>query len=176
MAEPEMPPSDDAIPRAPRQLIAESKKSMRIPVFVSSPSPRNMSKSQERIRTAIDDMLYHFALEPRALGRSDYPDGLPLREVMVIGRHCAGGIILGFEVHHVTAAIRRAKGEAIEKPLMIPTPWNHLEAGILYGLGLPLLVFRETIKKADGDNENMVKGGIFDEGVSDVFGRATPVL
>ncbi|MFZ9703570.1 MAG: hypothetical protein ACO3B7_05180, partial [Candidatus Limnocylindrus sp.] len=70
-----------------------------------------MSKDQEDIRSAIDVVLDHFELEPRALGRSDYPDGLPLREILVIGRHCAGGIILGFEVTSVQTAIRRATGE-----------------------------------------------------------------
>jgi hypothetical protein len=32
------------------------------------------------------------------------------------------------------------------------TPWNQLEAGVLYALGLPLLVFREA----------GIEGGVFD--------------
>lgn len=51
-----------------------------------------------------------------------------------------------------------------EEPRAFPTPWNNLEAGILFGLGLPLLVFRE-----DG-----ISGGIFDAGVSDVFIHKMP--
>jgi hypothetical protein len=45
-----------------------------------------------------------------------------------------------------------------------PTPWNHLESGILFGLHLPVLVFRE-----EG-----ITGGIFDTGVSDVFIHPMP--
>ncbi len=152
----------------------ESEKSMRIPVFVSCPSKRNISEEQENIRAGIIKILNQVELEQRALGRSDYPDGLPLREVLVIGRHCAGGIILGFETMRVCTGIRRSSGKAFDEPEMIPTPWNHLEAGILYGLGLPLLVFRETVKDVKGHNRNWVKGGIFDEGVSDVFVRDMP--
>lgn len=156
--------------------MAERKKSMRIPVFISCPSARNMSAQQEAVRTQIDTILEHFELEPRALGRSDYPDGLPLREVLVIGRHCAGGIILGFEVTHVTQAIRRSNGKAAAVPIMMPTPWNQLEAGILFGLGLPLLVFRETIRDQMGERIACVSGGVFDEGTTDVFVRDMPAL
>ena len=46
----------------------------------------------------------------------------------------------------------------------LPTPWNHLEAGILFSLRLPVLVFRE-----EG-----VSGGIFDNGVTDVFIHKMP--
>lgn len=74
----------------------------------------------------------------------------------------------------VCKGLRRSTGAAFDDPVMIPTPWNHLEAGILYGLGLPLLVFRETVKDVKGRNMNWVKGGIFDEGVSDVFVRDMP--
>ena len=47
-----------------------------------------------------------------------------------------------------------------------PTPWNHLEAGILFSLRLSVLVFRE-----EG-----ISGGIFDEGVTDVFIHRMPTV
>src|SRR6266480_7549298 len=68
---------------------------MKIPVFVSCPT--SLSPSQEAARTVIIQQLDDNDLEPRALGRSDYPTELPLREVLLIARHCSGGIILGFE-------------------------------------------------------------------------------
>lgn len=111
-------------------------------------------------------------LEPRALGRSDYPSELPLREVLIIARHCAGGVILGYEQFQATAGTWKRglgpkQGERKLKPKEVsafPTPWNQLEAGILFGLGLPLLIFRE-----DG-----ISGGVFDNGVTDVFIHPTP--
>jgi hypothetical protein len=92
-------------------------------------------------------MVHRYNLEPRALGRSDYPTELPLREVLVIAKHCAGGIILGFEQYRSLDGIDKpgTGSEARRGPSVpFPTPWNQLEAGILFGLGLPLLIFRES--------------------------------
>jgi hypothetical protein len=101
--------------------------------------------------------VHRYNLEPRALGRSDYPTELPLREVLVIAKHCAGGIILGFEQYRSLDGIDKpgTGSEARRGPSVpFPTPWNQLEAGILFGLGLPLLIFRES----------GISGGIFDAG------------
>lgn len=143
---------------------------MRIPVFVSGPTA--LSPEQAAARQVLMDFLDELNLEPRALGRTDYPSELPLREVLVIARHCAGGMILGFEQFQATGGtFKRGTGdEAGERPLAagqtaaFPTPWNHLEAGILFGLGLPLLIFREP----------QISGGVFDNGVTDVFIHKMP--
>ena len=76
---------------------------MKIPIFVSSPT--KLSKDQDRSRNVIMSMLDDLQLEPRALGRSDYPKDVPLREIYVIARHCHGGIILGYEQFQTTAGI-----------------------------------------------------------------------
>lgn len=138
---------------------------MKIPVFVSSPT--SLSDAQEASRKLIIRELDRLDLEPRALGRSDYPTELPLREVQVIAKRCSGGVILGFEQFQATAGIvkRNAEGERIiDKPVSFPSAWNHLEAGILYSLGLPILVFKE-----DG-----ITGGVFDDGATDVFVHKMP--
>lgn len=138
---------------------------MKIPVFVSCPT--SLSKDQEAKRSVVCDILASLNLEPRALGRSDYPADLPLREVLVIARHCAGGVILGFNQFTATAGTWKP-GTKSEAPLAettnFPTAWNHLEAGILFSLGRPLLVFRE-----EG-----ITGGVFDPGVTDVFVHKMP--
>jgi hypothetical protein len=140
---------------------------MKIPVFVSAPTALN--KAQEGSRTALINFLDDFNLEARALGRSDYPAECPLREILVIARHCAGGLILGFEQFQATAGTWK-RGTKVQKKLgakdsvSFPTPWNQLEAGILFGLGLPVLIFRE-----DG-----ITGGVFDNGVTDVFIHKMP--
>ena len=137
---------------------------MQIPVFVSCPSKLN--DNQEKSRKIVAHELDKLNLEWRALGRTDYPTELPLREVFILAKHCAGGVILGFEQAYAPTGVRK-RGTKEEKPITdirVPTAWNHLEAGILFGLGLPLLVFRE-----DG-----VTDGIFDNGVSDVFVHLMP--
>jgi hypothetical protein len=142
---------------------------MKIPVFVSSPTKLN--PAQEQVRLQVFAMLDEYRLEPRALGQSDYPTRLPLREVATIARHCAGGLILGFEqqfAHEIE--IRRGltppAGGMRAQNISYPSPWNNLEGGILFSLGLPLLVFRD-----EG-----ISGGIFDNGVSDVFIHPMPSL
>jgi hypothetical protein len=140
---------------------------MRIPVFVSSPTKLN--KLQEASRSRIVGELGRLQLEPRALGRSDYPSEFPLREVYVIAKHCSGGVILGFQQFIATAGVWKKGTKEQErlgrgKSVHFPTPWNHLEAGILFGLQLPLLIFREEA----------VRGGVFDEGVTDVFIHTIP--
>lgn len=143
---------------------------MKIPVFVSCPTALN--PAQEGARSVLIQFLDEFNLEPRALGRSDYPAELPLREVLLIARHCAGGLILGFEQFQATSGTwKRGLGAkdgerklSAKEAVSFPSPWNHLEAGILFGLGLPLLIFRE----------GTISGGVFDNGVTDVFIHKMP--
>lgn len=138
---------------------------MRIPVFVSSPT--SLSPAQEASRSIILKFLSDNDLELRALGQSDYPTELPLREVLTIARRCSGGIILGFEQIRADTGVQKPgtpKEAPFKIPMSFPTPWNHLEAGILFSLSLPLLVFREP----------NISGGVFDNGVSDVFLHLMP--
>ena len=141
---------------------------MKIPVFISSPSALNAE--QEFSRNKIISFVEKLNLEPRALGRSDYPTEYPVREVLVIAKHCSGGVILGFEQIQVFSGLRwpGTKQEtriSNRNPVSIPTSWNQLEAGILFGLRLPLLIFREK----------NISGGVFDNGVTDVFVHNLPV-
>ena len=135
---------------------------MKIPVFVSCATTLNSEQDAQRQR--IINLLDEMRLEPRALGRSDYPTDFPLKEVAVIAKHCSGGVILGFGQIEVEKGIIKPGTEKsaeinMQNKMLIPTAWNHLEAGILFGLNLPLLIFKET----------GVSGGVFDNGVTDVF-------
>src|SRR6267154_1894677 len=120
---------------------------MRIPVFISAPSPDNLNPGQEASAEIIHALVTKYKLEWRALGRSDYPNDVPLKEVLRMVKHCSGGIILGFEQVQATSGELRAKSakaESITKPVSFPTPWNQLEAGILFSAGLPMMIFRDS--------------------------------
>lgn len=78
---------------------------MKVPVFVSCPTA--LSPEQEAARSRIVAFLDSLNMEPRALGRSDYPTEFPLREVYVIAKHCSGGVILGFEQMRVTTGLSK---------------------------------------------------------------------
>ena len=138
---------------------------MRVPVFVSCPT--NLSPEQEASARIIMRHLNKNKLEWRALGRSDYPRNLPLREVLRLIKHCSGGVILGFEQFKAPAGVHRrgtSKEAEPDGPIVMPTPWNHLEAGILFNQKLPILIFREP----------GIEGGIFDLGITDVFIHMMP--
>ena len=139
---------------------------MRIPVFVSCPSPENLSPEQDRSATIVFELVARYKLQWRALGRSDYPLDLPLREVSRMVKHCSGAIILGFEQFFAPAGTYRRDGvkAADVRGVSMPTPWNHLEGGIAYASGLPLLIFREA----------GIAGGIFDIGTTEIFVHEMP--
>ena len=112
-------------------------------------------------------MLDRENLERRALGRTDYPTEYPLKEVYLMARHCSGAVILGFSqsiAERVTVKPNTANEKKIDNMKML-MPWDHLEAGILFSLRIPLMVFRE-----DG-----ISGGVFDDGVTDVFINKLPI-
>ncbi|MEO1659056.1 MAG: hypothetical protein AAFR65_15185 [Pseudomonadota bacterium] len=143
----------------------------KIPVFVSRPS--ELADDQQATYNELVDILTSENLELRRLGDSDYPSDYPLKEVAIISQKCSGAVILGFAQTIVRAESGRitlgrvapsTKRPDKKKSFHFATPWNNLEAGILFGLKLPLLVFRE-----DG-----IKGGVFDDGVTDVFLQKLP--
>lgn len=140
---------------------------MKIPVFVSSPTA--LSPLQEDARKMILKLLNELGLEPRALGRTDYPSDFPLKEVLIIAKHCAGGVILGFEQFQTENGIwkRGSKFEKVDSAseIKFPTQWNNIETGILFALDKPLLVFKEQ----------GINGGVFDNGVTDVFIQNLPI-
>ncbi len=138
---------------------------MQIPVFVSAPT--HLSRAQDASRLRILALLEEFGFEPRALGRSEYPLDYPLREVAVIARDCSGGVILGFEQFRSLSGVARPGSKAekqVNEPRSFPTEWNNLEAGILFGLRVPLLIFREP----------SIQGGVFDAGVTEAFVHLMP--
>jgi len=140
---------------------------VKIPVFLSCPTILN--PEQTAVRDFITHEMHQLGLEPRAIGRSDYPADFPLREVLTLARHCSGGVILGFEQFVATAGTWKPKteeAETVDSPVGFATPWNQIEAGVLFALGKPLLIFRGP----------RVRGGVFDSGVTDVFVQGMPEL
>src|SRR5262245_28547497 len=118
---------------------------MRIPVFVSAPSPDNLSPAQEESAKIIHKLVARYKLEWRALGRSDYPNDLPLKEVLKMVEHCSGGIILGFEQFRTNKGVfKPGSPKSTEiKNVRYPTIWNQLEAAMAFGLKKPLFVILE---------------------------------
>ena len=96
-------------------------------------------------------------LNPRTLGVNDFAIISPLDEVIKILNKCKGAIILGYP------QIKVQKGELKDKEILEPfdlgTEWNHIEAGLAYSKGLPLLII----------HHESVKRGIFELGALNLY-------
>jgi hypothetical protein len=102
-------------------------------------------------------LLKGIELNPRTLGTTDYPSRAPLDEVIDLMKKCRGAIILG--IPQITVTTGSIKDRPVENPLLLPTEWNHIEAGLAYSQKLPLLVIHHV----------GVGRGIFDRGATPTF-------
>lgn len=99
-----------------------------------------------RVLTTID-------LKPRTLGSTDFPSKSPMQEVIELMEQCSGAIILGYP--QIAVNDGHLKGQPIApSPLLLPTEWNHIEAGLACARGLPLLLI----------HHHGVSRGVFDRG------------
>lgn len=126
-----------------------------VAIFLSRPTwvPPECSAGLE----AFTGLLVTLDLTPRTLGVSDYPSKAPLDHVIELLRTCAGAIILG--IPQIVVNDGSLKGEPLEPGISLATEWNHIEGGLAYALGIPLLVI----------HDNTVRRGIFDRGASNTF-------
>lgn len=124
-------------------------------VFVSRPTwiPENCRKGLDIFIARLGDL----GLIPRTLGTTDYPTKSPLDEVIKIMGQCRGAVILGYP--QVQLFKGYIKDKEIEKAVLLPTEWNHIEAGLAYASNLPLLVIHHI----------GVCRGIFDRGALNSF-------
>ena len=116
-------------------------KQLRIPVFVSR--PLKLTPSQGTSLRIIERCLARLRFEPRTYASEEFPNDNPISEVRALARICSGGVILGFRKH----ADQQNRRRNDQTP---PTPWNHIEAGILYSLGVPLWILREPGEVSTG--------------------------
>jgi hypothetical protein len=106
---------------------------------------------------AFTNILKSYDMNPRTLGVSDYSVNTPLDEVISIMEQCVGTIILGYPQIEVKEGV--LKGKKIDSSVILATEWNHIEAGLAYAKGLPLLVI----------HHKGVQRGIFDKGAISKF-------
>lgn len=103
------------------------------------------------------NLLKSNELNPRTIGTTDFPTKSPMDEVIDLLYECEGAIILGYP--QIQARSGQIKDKQITNTLILSTEWNHIEAGLAYALGLPLLVIHDS----------SITRGIFDRGVLNSF-------
>jgi hypothetical protein len=125
-------------------------------IFVSRPTWVELQF--KRGLEAFLRLLETMKLAPRTLGAGkDRPSKSPLDEVIALMDECQGAIILGYP--QVTATSGRCKDRERSEPLVLATEWNHIETGLAYAKGLPLLTIHHS----------GVTRGVFDRGAINSF-------
>ena len=112
-------------------------------MFLSAPSVR--TPAQDSMCERLAELLASEGLVLEMLPRRDYPPSNALSEIARRLSRCAGVAVFGLPRHG---------SDSDASPAGI-TPWTHVEAGMAYGRGLPLLLLREP----------GVDTGAFDEAV-----------
>jgi Pentapeptide repeats (9 copies)/Pentapeptide repeats (8 copies) len=115
---------------------------------------RRVFLSQSAVLTAeqqaIVDRVAHLIEEDAEvvrLHREDYPASGSLAEIRRLMGSCSAVVILGLPQLHVAhGTLRAGTTEQIAvRDASIATPWNQIEAGMAFALGMPMLVVRSQL-------------------------------
>lgn len=109
----------------------------------------------------LGEIFKNRGLKLRSLGTEDYSNKAPLLAVLQLMSKCDGVIVLGFKQILIESCIEKEGTDRSNKRsnVFLPTAWNHIEAGMAFGLNLPILIIKER----------GVEGGIFDQGATGKF-------
>lgn len=124
-------------------------------VFLSRPNwiPNSHEKGIDNFYNVLDSM----ELNPRTIGKTDFPNQSPLDEVISLMKKCEGTIVLGLPQIEFESGI--IKGKTSSEKIYLATEWNHIEAALAYSIGHPLLII----------HHNQISRGIFDRGACNSF-------
>jgi hypothetical protein len=122
-------------------------------VFISHPTPH--TPNQKTFLKLIDDKLAACGLNPVNLGKKNWNFKKPMAPIQEMMRESKGAIIVGLERSH--SYIGYDKEDTTNKEDRIEfvhryssTPWVHIEAGMAYQAGLPMLILKEKRIHAEG--------------------------
>ncbi len=110
-------------------------------VFVSMGTPYNAQFEQFRdsLETFLRDQC---KVDPRIIGKNEYPDGNPLTKIREVMGSCHGVIVVAYERKFLQEGQEKRTGEnpKLLSERTYTTPWNHIESAMAYSLGLPLYI------------------------------------
>ena len=107
---------------------------------------------QERFVQAVENRLRAEGLTPNTVGRNKFSVDAPLRTVEKLMDECVGTVILALERSYFPTGVEKRGGERETSisNIVLPTPWNHIEAAMAYSRRLPLLVIVQEGLKHEG--------------------------
>jgi hypothetical protein len=108
-------------------------------VFVSMGTPYTADylRFREELESFLRDQC---RVDPRIIGKNEYPTGSPLAKIHEVMRRCDGVIIVAYERKHVARGAEKRGSDAEVKfaDRTYTTPWNHIESAIAFSLSLPI--------------------------------------
>jgi hypothetical protein len=121
-----------------------------VDIFVSVGSAT--TSEQEAFIRAIEDRLRSEGLNPRTLGRNVWSADAPLTAVIDLLDKSSGAVVIALERSFFPSGVEKRGGpkETQLTNVLLPTPWNNIEAAVGYAKGLPLLVIVERGLKSEG--------------------------
>ncbi len=107
---------------------------------------------QERFVQAVENRLRAEGLTPNTVGRNKFSVDAPLKTVEKLMDECVGTVVLALERTYFPAGVEKRGGERETSisNIVLPTPWNHIEAAMAYSRKLPLLVIVQESLKHEG--------------------------
>lgn len=110
-------------------------------VFISMGTPftEQYSKFRDELESLLRDRCN---VNPRIIGKNEYPAGNPLSHIRNVMRECHGIVIVAYERTLIKTGIEKRGGQDAKEinGRTYTTPWNHIESAIAYSLSLPIYV------------------------------------
>lgn len=119
-------------------------------VFLSVGGTAN--DEQENFVRAVETRLNSEGLISYTIGRNKFSVDAPLKSIEELMDECVGTVVLALERTYFPEGIEKRNGEnetAISN-ILLPTPWNQIEAAMAYSRRLPLLVIVQKGLKHEG--------------------------
>lgn len=129
-----------------------------IPIYLSV--GRAHLPLQRQFVETVKSQLRELGMEPRTLGDTQYSYLSPLDAIRREMVGCHGAAILGLErTHCLIGYDRQGSSQEVEfTHRRLATVWCHLEAGMAYQAGLPLLILRENTLCVEGILDPAISG------------------
>lgn len=110
-------------------------------IFISMGTP--YSPQHTSFRDELEAMLRdQCKVDPRIIGKNEYPSGSPLEHIRQVMKSCSGIIVVAYERKYLESGTEKRGGPAAQKlsKRAYTTPWNHIESALAYSFELPLYI------------------------------------
>jgi hypothetical protein len=110
------------------------------------------SPKQEEFVRAVEERLRAEGVIPYTVGRNTFGSDSPLKTIVELMDECSGTVVIALERKYFPSGLEKRGGpeQATLSNVMLPTPWNQIEAAMAYSRGHPLLVIVERGIHAEG--------------------------